>query len=330
MRTAITVVAAVLLAAVFVGTAAGHTYTFTGDAGGQWDNSGNWDSNSGTTYPASGDTAIIPHIDEEVACFIIPSRAEECDAIQIQEGGILHIRANDSIGGQLTISETSVVDGKLLFTYDGSPQPPCEPEGEVPAVLRIDESLTITGDGGFIMGGCNKFLRSPGLITGSAGAVLTLQNDSPGVLTAKGHMEIEVELVNNAVVCVGTDGDVTEDDQPNYVLSLTDRDKSGNGLWAAYTGTLQVDYGVSGNGAWKLLRAGDKAVIQINAVCYVGGLVTLLRGTFDVQEDFCSTGDGQMYAYPLDEVIINPPPTLFVNVANGKTLSLGGSCFGAP
>jgi len=317
----ITIIVA-LLAVVLVNAAEGHTYTFEGGDTPVWNDRDNWTSNTGADFPQAGDIAIIPGGE---TCYISPTRVEECDSIQIQGGGTLEIRADDNNDGELTISEDSVIDGKLLFAYYVS-QGSCSPDTERPAILHIDESLTITGDGGYIIGGCRKFLKSPGLITGPAGAVLTIQNDSPGLLTVKGHMEIEVELVNNAVVCVGSPGQVTEDDQGEYVLRLTDRPKSGNGLWAAYLGRLEVNYAVSGSGSWLLERAPyESAIIRINAACLVGGGVTLHRGTFDVQANFCSTGDAQVTQQQGES-----GEKVFINVADGKTLELGGACVGTP
>jgi len=322
MKTTTTTLVIALVTVLLAGPASGHTYTFTGAQSGQWNVNQNWESITGNTFPVAGDTAIIP---DGEACYILSTRAEECDSIQIQSGGTLQIRVDDDGEGELTISEDSVVDGKLIFAYHEY-DPTCSPEDDASSILRIAESLTITGDGGFIMGGCHKQLRSPGLITGPSGAVLTLQNDSPGVLTVKGQLEIEIELVNNARVCVGSEGTSTEDDAPEFVLRLTDRAKSGSGLWAAYLGRLQVDYAVSGAGSRVLERASSQAaVIRINAACVVSGSVTLHRGTFDVQADFCTEGEATIAHLDGDSGDI-----VYVNVADGKTLNLGGGCVGTP
>ncbi len=322
MKPTITTLIVAVVTVLLAGAASGHTYTFTGAVNGQWNLNANWTSNTGPTFPVAGDIAIIP---DGETCYILSTRAEECDSIQVQSGGALEIRADDDNDGELTISEDSVVDGRLVFAYYVS-QGSCSPDTERPAILRIDESLTISGDGGFIIGGCRKFLKSPGLITGPSGAVLTIQNDAPGVLTVKGQLEIEIELVNNARVGVGTQGVVTEDDKDEYVLRLTDRPKSGSGVWAAYQGTLEVNYAVSGAGSWVLERVPyTSAILRINAACVVSGDVTLHRGTFDVQADFCSTGDAQMTQQQGEQ-----GEKVFVNVADGKTLSLGGSCVGTP
>jgi hypothetical protein len=202
---------------------------------------------------------------------------------KISAGGVIHIVTDHS----LTVVHDaglgdSVLDGQLLFWGDD----------EDPGELRISGDVTIVG-GGLIHGSSVNTVLNPGRIV-SVGENDSLTLDDPD-LEVRGAIEIQVPLVNNALVSVSdTQGD-------GDTLSLTTSPKSGSGKWKVLFGKLQVDVAVSGDGDWEVQRG----EIEINAACTdLQGDVEV--GTFqkgallDINANFATSGDLRIQGGPSD------------------------------
>jgi hypothetical protein len=279
MRAPNVAVVVVLAAALLVaGAPVVHatTYTLTPQVGstGSWSDSGDWSPEGGP--PGAGDVAIIPagktvEINQE-------NEHESVGKISVgsgSPGGVIRIDP----GTSLTIIHdaglgSSVLDGQLLFSGASSP----------PGELRISGDVTIVGEG-LIRGSSVTTGLTPGLIV-SVGQNDSLTLDDPD-LEVRGAIEIQVPLVNNALVSVsdtGGNGDT---------LSLTTTPKSGSGKWQVLFGKLQVDVEVTGTADWEVQRGGE---IEINAACTaLQGNVevgTLEKGgLLDVNANFATSGN---------------------------------------
>ncbi len=235
-------------------------------------------------------------------CDLDPHQVAEAIVVD----GILSLNTYTS----LTISADSTLDGDLRVDAEGT--------------FRIDESLTITGDGGELTAVLEKCEFGPPTMDyvkkcvggGSDGDPCNIHGDCPGgtctaptlttegvgstqgtSLVVNGRWQIDVALENNAYVVA----DGTESTMP---LILRDRAKSGSGSWIVEPDcVLQVDTTVTGSGTWEIPYSGK---IVINSDCTsLSGDVTITGGTLELNDDFDTTGDLEMSAGT-------------INVAEGK------------
>jgi len=318
MRRAITLTITIVLLGTCPAWTQATDYAFQATSG-RWAFAQNWYPTEGAP-PNADDAAIIP---TGKTCYLLAGDTEDAARIQVASGAVLKIEdvATLTLHGHQT---PSVLNGRLLFTHFEDPEAGgCTASGH-PGVLYIADDLTISGDGGVIVGGCWDNGRNDGLISGAEGAVLTLANSGGGVLTTAGMLEIQVELINNAVVSAGFPGDPPDvlDQDGNYVLKLTDEPKSGSGVWGAFVGTLQVDAPVETDGCWWMENIGSARIV-INAPCMGEGARVIFQcGAVDANDDFCVNGDFFLGSGPLSTC----GPCLNIDVAPGKTFLLGGAC----
>jgi hypothetical protein len=244
--------------------------TFTGTIDEDWEDDDNWDNDA----PNSTKTACIP--DDKL---VEIKSAAEAKAIWIQRDGsnrgVLQVCYEVN---SLRLYENSLIDGVLQL------------EGGTD--LIVDDSLTITGDGGEIS--FLAFQYPARILSASANDTLTLQgtdNDSRSTsLVLHGTIEIEAPLVNNAYV-VADEGDIV----------LKTNAKSGNGRWVAgynstkqTTGRLIVDVAVSGSGTWELKEHAN-ALIIVNAECTaLTGDVIVQKGAINLYADFDTSGNVEL------------------------------------
>ncbi|MCH8253272.1 MAG: hypothetical protein IID36_12545, partial [Planctomycetes bacterium] len=225
-------------------------------------------------------------------------------------------------GRKLTVHGDSTVDGVFEFG--------CKVAGFTclshlgPGTLEIDDSLTISGDGGDI-----RCLCIDGIIKAAAGVspVLTLEQEpdlSPlcefpvadcDILRIDANnqhtLDVQIELINNASVgCSGDD---------ECVVKLTNSSKSGCGFWYAEDGgLLDVQAEVTGDGTWWMNHV--ESEIEINTNCTgLTGRIEIHSGLFDVNASFCTVG-GMEY----EAGLYNGAAT--IEVAPSKYFSVGGSC----
>jgi len=304
-----------------VGLASATDYTFQATSG-RWAVQGNWQP---TGSPGANDVAIIP---AGKTCYLLAGDTEDAARIQVASGAVL--RLQDVCALTLHGHQTaSVVNGRIVFTYTGTTPDTCT-AGTEPGVLHIADDLTISGEGGIIVGGCRFHGRNDGLISGAEGAVLTLENGRDGELTVTGMLEISAELINNARVSVGfpEGAPEDEDDDPAYVLRLTDEPKSGGGVWSGYEGTFQVDAPVNTDGCWVFRRIKTLALI-VNAPCVGQGADAFFEApdTIAINEDFCASGDFLIgNAEGPGGTTQDPVWRMTVDVADDKTFVLGAAC----
>jgi len=292
-------------------------YTFQPTSG-RWAIPGNWYPTEGAP-PNADDVAIVP---AGKTCYLLAGDTEDAARIEVASSAVLKLEdvCTLTLHGHQT---PSIVNGRLLFTHYTDTSDGCFASGH-PGILHIAEDLTIQGNNGVIVGGCQDNARNDGLITGAEDAVLTLANNGGGVLTVTGMLEIQVALVNNAVVSAGFPGDPPDvlDQDGNYVLKLTDQPKSGSGVWGAFVGTLQVDAPIESDGCW-WMKDIDAAKIVLNAPCVGEGAKVIFEcGDVDANEDFCVNGDFFLGSGPISLC----GPCLTIDVAAGKTFLLGGAC----
>ena len=147
--------------------------------------------------------------------------------------------------------------------------------------------------------------RKLGLVAGVGGAwTLTLQgvdNSSPSTsLVLHGRFDVDVALVNNAYV-VADHADTTDPINPlGGRIALNIAPISGNGYWIAESsvngdGNLFFDVPVTGNATWRLVDNAAAKIVVNAAMSHTGGL-EMIRGTFEANADFITTGNLQMHS----------------------------------
>jgi len=250
---------------------------YIGPSGGIWQLDTNWDLSHD---PMSSEVACIP-----AGVTVVVDQQSSPTDVQA-EAIVIYASAGSRLGKvtmesetTLTLYSNSTIDGTLEMNER------CE--------LRIAANLTITGDGGDILG------LPPGsgpvaiivAASGSPNAVLTLagsNNSSRSTsLTTHGQLDLRVRVANTAYV-------VADD----ATLLLSTNTKSGSGFWIAETpggndaGLLDVSVEVQGPGKW-VLESNSSAKIQIHADCpSLSGDLELSNGSFEVDgAEFTTTGN---------------------------------------
>lgn len=275
-----TLMFAVALAWVVVGSqnaAAIHITTWTGLFDDDWHNDLNWTNGS----PDLDQRAVI---NNKVTVVIDDSQAAIADSIEIDPGAKLII-----LDGA-TLELTNCDDAGTCSPDPGQEHPDSLIKGDVQlekgAELTISWNLTVQGDGGKITG-LSTGGTAAGIITGTAGKILTIDNGGADPtlradsLLVHGFLNVKVELVNNAFVVAD-----------NGILNLSNSDKSGDsGYWVAENDEyLLVNATVTGTSEWLLID--DKsAVIKFNqANTSLGGLFRIEKGTLDVDQNIETSG----------------------------------------
>lgn len=246
---------------------------FTGLENNNWENDNNW-------------TLIAP--DQTLVGCIPPGKTavisvEPADALAAVIDGTVIVEPAVGLT-PLTLYSDSTINGTLEL-------------GEI-GELKIANDLTITGNGGEIVGTSTLFGVPVGYIcddecfdsTGSTTlTVAGVDNSNRSTsLLVHGHINIKGKLINNAYVVADAG-----------LLVLTEQTKSSvSGYWVAEepAGTLQVNNGVdvTGSGTWKMTGPTFLVSIRINnSLTNLSGTVELLGGTFFVEEPctFATTGN---------------------------------------
>jgi len=263
----------VTVAALVAQPAAGQT-TYTGGPEGSWHTVGNW--NNGV--PHANIRAIIP---SGKSCKIYNGNpAAEADSFEVD--GTLTLQGSQT----LTINTDSDIDGRLVLEGDDTPSG---------ARLLITAGLTITGYGGEIQ--MNSLYAVIDEASGSH--ELTLESNCTGTLAVDcglsiiGAGEINCGLVNNGFVIA----DWCPPDGGACALQVNGVPTSGDGEWQAQKyGKLQVNVEVTGPGTWRIRvgsnPANEISKIEVNECCHdLTGDVILQNGKFEINADFCTTGD---------------------------------------
>lgn len=263
--------------------------TFTPLVGnsGYWDDDDNWtvqepDSTLVACIPP-GKTAIVKNYNGT-------PYVANAEAIWIKADGSSRGKVTLEYETQLKLYDDSQIDGDLQLNF---------PE----AMLTPQADLTITGDGGAIVGGSwynlDESIYSP-LINGSY--TLTLECDPQGggslseCVVVRGHVDIAAPLVNNAYVIA--DNQHTGPGVSKGNLRLSTNGKSGSGYWIASNnaswgtvGHMVVDVSVTGSGTWVLAdHAGAKITVN-TALTGLTGDVQVHKGTLNLNANFTTTGD---------------------------------------
>jgi hypothetical protein len=248
------------------------SYTLIRDQG-KWNVDTDWSPNG---VPGPQDTATIPAGmrvqvlgDEEIGELILEKNFASGP-------GIVRIRGDAS----LTIHGGSDgFDGEIRFEKGNL--------GEAGAELRIENDLTLSGDGGKIVGH-NLGTDSPwraGVIRGKDGdEELTIEiPPSEAGVSIEGAVEVRVKLVNNGIVTVGDSRDT---------LSLTTGTKSGGGFWDAKNGgVLSVDVAVSGSGIWYATDPCSTIQFNVAPTSLTGDVEVYDAAILDINENFSTTGE---------------------------------------
>lgn len=225
-----------------------------------WDNADNWDCE---VVPSSNDTVILDDSDDD--CLIRAAGVDQaCISFSLVPGARLTIGAVRT----LTISASSVVDGTL----------------DMQGSLSLSSSLTISGDGLIIL------QQDTGVFTGqiTGAGTLTLSDDGGGdTLRVIGTGEIDNDVDNNALVQAGTSGGGSFDGD----LELRG-DVSGSGTFEADDGMqLVLLGGATGSATWHTISSSSANQITLTVAACVSGPVNIERGRFQLEADFCTTGD---------------------------------------
>lgn len=262
---------------------------------GNWDSAGNW---SCSKVPDSGDTVIIA---SGKTCTVAGGGSDQaCQSFDldgtlvIDAGRTLTVSAASTNDGSLDIDGTLSMSGVLTTgsggsvalagTLSTSANLVLDGTIDVTGSLSLSSSLTISGDGLIIL------QQDTGVFTGqiTGAGTLTLSDDGGGdPLRVIGTGEIDNDVVNNALVQAGTSGGGSFDGD----LELRG-DVSGSGTFEADDGMqLVLLGGATGSATWHTTSSSSANQITLTVAACVSGPVNIERGRFQLEADFCTTGD---------------------------------------